>query len=196
MSMFTAPRANTHPPPTLTPGDDATTADTAHRLAALLRPYRSRHTLVLALPPDGLALASTIASILKLPLDVLVSREFGVPGHPTLVAGALSEGGGLCFNAAMLRMANVEPESLWEAASHTRHEVQRLSAAYRRVQPPLYPNRHTVLLVDGGLGSGMAQLAAMQALRYAHVHHTIVATPHATSAAAQLVARRAESLMV
>src|SRR5437763_253549 len=51
------------------------------------------------------------------------------------------------------------------------------------------------LVVGDELESGLPQLAALQALRYAHGHRLIVATPCATEAAVQRVAQRADELI-
>jgi hypothetical protein len=49
-----------------------------------------------------------------------------------------------------------------------------------------------VILVDDGLGDGLMQLAAIRALRRMHAARCVVATPSATPAALQRVARRAD----
>lgn len=175
--------------------DDADRVDAGHRLAALLRPFRSRQSIVLAIPPGGVAVAREVARVLRLPLDVLLSREFNLPRYPALAAGALSEGGGLCFNAALLRLPGVAPQTFWDAAQKVRNEVARLTLLYRRSRPAPQLNRHIAILVDDGLGPGLAQLAAIQALRYAHVQRCIVATPFSTAEAAERIAHRADLLV-
>jgi predicted phosphoribosyltransferase len=53
-----------------------------------------------------------------------------------------------------------------------------------------------VILVDDGLGAGLAQLAAVQALRHCHPQECVVATPWATTAAAAAVARHTELIIM
>ena len=192
-----------HTPPTAVYGvpisgcDDryADRAAAGRRLAELLQPYRGSRAIVLALPPGGVAVASAVAQALRLPLDVLIARAFAVRPYPALVAGALSEAGGLCFNAAVLRLAGVSPGAVWREASRAQREIAALIAAYRRgrVLPALA--RRPVILVDDGLDGGLLHLAALQALRRQHPHRCIVATPYSTSNAAQLVAQRADALV-
>src|SRR5262245_51124264 len=71
-------------------------AAAGRQLAELLQRYRGSYAVVLALPPGGVAVAGELAHALRLPLDVLVARTFVIRAQPTLTAGALSEGGGLC----------------------------------------------------------------------------------------------------
>lgn len=56
--------------------------DAGRQLAAVLLGYRDQpNVLVLGLPRGGMAVASEIARALHAPLDVLVVRKLGLPGH-------------------------------------------------------------------------------------------------------------------
>ncbi len=76
----------------------------AEQLAQLLLPDRDSRALVLALAPGGVVIAGEVARALRLALDVLIVREITIRPYPALVAGALSEGGGLCLNRALFRL--------------------------------------------------------------------------------------------
>jgi predicted phosphoribosyltransferase len=170
-------------------------ADAGRQLAVLLYRYRGRQAVVLALPPGGVAVAGEVARGLRLPLDMLGAREFAVQPYPALGAGAISEGGGLCFNAAVLRAPGVTPGALWREARRTRRELLSLVRAYRhgRALPSL--GRRTIILVDDGLSDGLAQLAALSALRRLHPRRCIVATPYCDPQTMELVAPRADLLV-
>jgi len=161
------------------------------RLAQLL-PGRDSRTLVLALPPGGVLVAGEVARTLRLSLDVLVAREIVIRPYPALVAGALSEGGGLCLNRAILRLPGASLAAVWREAGRAARELASLVALYRpgRPLPPL--RRRSVILVDDGLGDGLVQLAAIRVLRRLHAAHCVVATPWATPDAIQRLARRAD----
>ncbi len=163
------------------------------RLAALLRPYRSPESLVLAISPGGVIVAGEIAHALRLPLDVLIVREFRVPTAPMLAVGALSEGGGLCLNATALRFPQVKLPSVWYEAQQVWHEIAGLIKIYRPGRG--FPGQHQIILVDDGIGSGLAQLAAIHALRYHHVHRCVVTTPGGSSGVLQTVALHADALV-
>lgn len=165
------------------------------QLAARLQRYRGGPGIVLALPPGGVAVAGELARALRLSLDVLVAREFQVPTYPSLVAGGVSEGGGLCFNRAALRLPGVSLATFWREARYARDEVAGLIESYRMGRRLLTFGRRPVILVDDGLGSGMAQLAALQALRHFRAQSCIVATPVGTKAAVQRVARWADTVV-
>lgn len=163
-------------------------------LAALLQPYRAGRAVVLALPPGGVAAGVELARALRLPLDVLIGREFAIRPYPALVAGALSEGG-FCVNAAVLRLPGVSLAEIWREARRAYRQNRSLIAAYRngRALPSL--GRRPVILVDDGLNSGLLQLAALAALRHSHPQRCIVATPFGTPSALGHIARMADELV-
>ena len=63
-------------------------------LARALSQYAGRSDVtVLGLPRGGVPVAYEVAKVLDAPLDVLVVRKIGVPGHEELAMGALASGG-------------------------------------------------------------------------------------------------------
>ncbi|HEX9373797.1 MAG TPA: phosphoribosyltransferase family protein [Roseiflexaceae bacterium] len=164
-------------------------------LAERLQVYRGGRALVLALPPGGVIVAGELARALRLPLDVLVARSFNAPLYPAVVAGAISEGGGLCFNRTALRLPGVTPQAIWREACRARRDLITLVASYRhgRALPSL--SRRPIILVDDGLCDGLGQLAAIESIRHAHVHRCVVASPGGAPDALDRVARRADELV-
>lgn len=68
--------------------------DAGARLAGLLRAYAGRpEVVVLGLPRGGVPVAAEIAAALGAPLDVLVVRKIGLPGHEELAMGAVDATG-------------------------------------------------------------------------------------------------------
>src|SRR3954468_98587 len=71
--------------------DDRTAA--GRQLAARLMHLRGREqSVVLALPRGGVAVAAEIARALGAPLDLVLVRKIGAPGHRELAIGAIAEG--------------------------------------------------------------------------------------------------------
>jgi putative phosphoribosyl transferase len=63
-------------------------------LAADLKRFADRpDVLVLGLPRGGVPVAYEVARALHAPLDVMVVRKLGVPGHEELAMGAIASGG-------------------------------------------------------------------------------------------------------
>lgn len=149
------------------------------RLASFLGRFRGTHAVVLAIPPGGVAVAGELARSLRLQVDVIVAREFRVRADPLIAAGAISESGGLCLNGAILRLPDVTPAVIWNVVRAEQATLPKLITLYRHGRPLPLDIRRPIILVDDGLGSGLAQLAAFQALRRYHPVTCILATPRA-----------------
>ncbi len=171
------------------------TIQLGRRLAEQLSAYRGGDALVLALPPAGVPVAGELARALRLPLDALAAREFSVRPYPEVVAGALCEGGGLCLNAAALRLPGVTLESVWEEVRRTAAALADISRLYRGQRPLRASHRLGAVVVSGGIWDGALQLAAIHGLRNMHVRRCVIVAPFAVDTAASLVARYADGLI-
>ena len=68
-------------------------SDAGRKLAVALEQYQGEKNLVvLALPRGGVPVAYEVATALRAPLDVMVVRKLGVPGHAELAMGAIASG--------------------------------------------------------------------------------------------------------
>ena len=164
-------------------------------LAQRLLPDRDSRALVLALAPGGVIVGGEVARALRLRLDVLVAREIAIRPYPAFVAGALSEGSGLCLNRAVFRLPGASLSLFWREAHRAAREIAALAMIYRHGRPLPALQRRSVILVDDGLSDGLVQLAAVRALRRMHAARCVVATPYATPDAIQRVARRADLVL-
>src|SRR5438477_10521331 len=66
--------------------------DAGRQLAAALAHYRQDRPIVLALPRGGVPVGFEVAKALAAPLDVLLVRKIGAPGHEGLALGAIVDG--------------------------------------------------------------------------------------------------------
>jgi putative phosphoribosyl transferase len=149
-------------------------------LASLLAAYRGRpDVVVLGLPRGGVPVAYEIATALHAPLDVMVVRKLGVPGHEELAMGAIASGGVQVVNEDVVRHLGLTPAILTSVAAIERQELARREQAYRGERPPVAVEGRTVILVDDGLATGSTMRAAVAALRRRHPARIIVAVPTA-----------------
>jgi putative phosphoribosyl transferase len=135
-------------------------------LASALGKYRGRtDVIVLALPRGGVPVAYEVAHALGAPLDVLVVRKLGVPGHEELAMGALASGGLCVLNDEVVRSFGITKEEIFEAARAENHELGRRDRTYRGDRAPAEVTGRTVILVDDGLATGSTLRVAIRALR-------------------------------
>lgn len=139
--------------------------------------------LVLALPRGGVPVGYEIAQALGAPLDVLVVRKIGMPGHAEYALGAIASGG-LQVLDEMPTQAR-EAERVRQVIREERAELERRERAYRGDRAPPEIDGHTVILVDDGLATGATMEAAARAVRQGHPRLLVIAAPVASSSAAR-----------
>ena len=133
--------------------------------------------IVLALPRGGVPVAHELSQALRLPLDILVVRKLGVPGHEELAMGAIASGGIRIINPHTLSALGISSGALAEVERRELMEVERRERIYRGNKIPLEVREKTVILVDDGIATGATIRAAIASLRQRGARRIVVASP-------------------
>jgi putative phosphoribosyl transferase len=166
-------------------------------LAGQLRRYREQaRTVVLGLPRGGVVPAAEIASALRLPLDVIVSRKLGAPGNAELAIGAIAEGGPPYFNPETVPFTDDWQAHIAREIEHQRSEIARRQQRFRGGRPLTLPEGATVILVDDGVATGATAFAAIRALRERRVGRLVFAIPVAPADTAAEIRALVDELVV
>lgn len=177
-------------------GTFADRADAGRRLAARLSAYAQRNdVVVLALPRGGVPVGYEVARALGAPLDVLVVRKLGVPGHEELAMGAVAGGGVRVLDAGVVRSLRIPPQVIQRVSEAERAEVARRERAYRGTRPAPDVRGRTVILVDDGIATGSTCLAAIQALRQREPARIVVAAPVAPASTCRSLRQAADEVV-
>ena len=151
--------------------------------AALARERVTQATVVLALPRGGVPVAFEISHALGLPLDVMLVRKLGVPGHEELAMGAIASGGVRVMNDDIVASLAIQPSAVASVVEREEAELTRRERAYRGDKLPLSLIGRTVILVDDGCATGANMLAAVRAVGRLNAGRCIVAVPVAARTA-------------
>jgi len=155
--------------------------DAGRMLASKLGAYAGRKdVIVLGIPRGGVPVAFEVASALKAPLDIFLSRKLGVPGQEELAFGALATGGVRVLDRTLIGELNISTQEIDEITETVRKELERRERVYRGARPPLKVEGGTALLVDDGIATGSSMLAAIDALRQMKPAEVVVAVPVAS----------------
>ncbi|MGC2168140.1 MAG: phosphoribosyltransferase family protein, partial [Acidimicrobiales bacterium] len=172
--------------------------EAGRRLGARLAEGIETGVLVIGLPRGGVPVALEVARALRSPLDVIVVRKVGVPGHLELAMGAIGEDGVVIRERGTLEFLRISPQQFARAAAHERAELERRVLLYRRAEPPMKLEARTVIIVDDGLATGASAFAACEVARRRGAARLIVAVPVGSVEAVermQTVAERVVSLV-
>jgi len=149
-------------------------------LARELGPRRDGDLVVLALPRGGVPVAAEVARALEAPLDVLVVRKLGFPGHEEFAMGAIASGGVLVVNDEIPPDARPSGTVFNRVVQVEEAELARREREYRGGRAMVPVEGRVVILVDDGLATGTTMRAAVQAVRQLKPARVIVAVPVAS----------------
>lgn len=151
-------------------------AHAGHLLADALACYHGRPgLLVLALPRGGVAVGREVARQLEAPLDIVVVRKLGYPGHEEYAIGAIASGGARVMNPPP--GAALAPQAVAAVLAREEAELARRERLYRNERPAAGIAGRSVIVVDDGLATGATMRAAVLAIRQQHPLHLVVAVP-------------------
>jgi putative phosphoribosyl transferase len=170
--------------------------DAGWQLAGELAGYAGDPGLfVLGLPRGGVPVAYEVARALRAPLDVLVVRKLGVPGHRELAMGAIASGGLRVLNLDVIEALGISPATVESVAENELREIERQRRAYRGEVPfPELPGR-TIIVVDDGLATGSTMRAAVGVLRQSNPARVIVAVPVGAAESARSLREEADGVV-
>ena len=170
--------------------------EAGRELARRLGVLDADRTVVFALPRGGVPVAFEIAAANRCPLDLLLVRKIGVPGHRELALGAIVGGEPpvTVVNAEIAQAAGIGGERIAALAAPELQEIARQSARYGAGAPRDLKEK-TAIVVDDGLATGATARAALEALRQRGAARTILAVPVAPRGSLKEFAGRADEVI-
>lgn len=134
---------------------------------------------VLALPRGGAAVAAPIARALHAPLDLVLVRKIGAPGHPELAVAAVAEGDPpqVVLDDTRPGGIGVDPCYIEAETRKALQEIERRRNIYLAGRERLDLAGRTVVVVDDGLATGSTMRAALAAVRHRRPGMLVLALP-------------------
>jgi len=135
--------------------------------------------VVLALPRGGLPVAVPVAIRLGAPLDLLLVRKIGAPGHEELAVGAVVDGPvhETVFNRDVLFILGLREEDFAGAVQRKLAEIEERRIAYMGDAPPVRVEGRTAIVVDDGIATGATVRAALRGLSRRAPRDIVLAVP-------------------
>ncbi len=152
--------------------------------------------VVVGLPRGGVPVAREVAQTLGAPLDVLLVRKLGFPGHPELGMGAIGEGNVRVLDTNLIVRAGISQQTVEAVTAAERVELARRARLYRSTRPPLTLTHETALIVDDGLATGGTARAAIAVARAMGAARVVVAVPVAPADTVAMLEAEADAVVV
>lgn len=178
------------------PFPDRTAAGRA--LGAELKKRALEAPVVYALPRGGVPVAVEVSAILSAPLDLLLVRKIGVPGHEELAAGSIVDGErpDIILNREVMEAVGLSQADIAQAAGGQLREIERRRAIYAPGRAPISARGKTAIVVDDGVATGASMKAAIAAVRRREPTRVVVAVPVASPDSATELAALADDIVV
>jgi putative phosphoribosyl transferase len=168
-------------------------------LAGLLSAYAGHdHAVVLGLPRGGVPVAAQVSAALHLPLDVLVVRKLGLPGHAELAMGAIAGVGGaieLVRNYRVVAEGHVPDEVFADVYRRELAALRERELRYREGRAAVPIRGRVVILVDDGLATGATMRAAVAAVRRQEPERIVIGVPVGAQATCENLRAQADDVV-
>lgn len=171
--------------------------EAGRRLSELLRHLAGRQdVVVLGLPRGGVPVADQVASVLGVPMDVIVVHKLGVPYRRELAMGAVGEGGVRIIDRAIVTLAGVSEQELEEVERRERTELERRAELYRAGRERISLRDRVAVIVDDGIAAGATIRAAARVARALGAARVVIAAPVAPDDVAEQLSGDADEVVL
>lgn len=173
----------------------ASREDAGRRLGQYLLEQEVRPDIVLGLPRGGVVVAAEVATVLQVPLDVLIVRKIGHPLHREFAVGALAEPDVVVLDESVVGRNPLIRMQLKQVIAEEQQRLQSYGEKFHRDGLPDLTDK-AVLIVDDGLATGATTEAAVEAVKRKDAHSVIVAAPVASTNAVERLNRVADKVRI
>jgi putative phosphoribosyl transferase len=161
----------------------------------LRRHLWDQETAVLAIPPDGVPIAASIAVALQAPLDLVAAQRIVAPQEPGMTLGAITPDRTLVLNRELVGSLGLGDADIDSLSLPAWTEAQRCLSRYRGSRGQIDVRGKTVVIVDDGITSGYTMLAAVIASRRLEPARIMVAVPVGTLEAIERLSGAADDVL-
>jgi len=136
-------------------------------------------TIAVGLPRGGVPVGKEVATILQVPLTILVSKKIGAPFQPELALGAVSSRGVVILDKSLGDLVNRLDSYLQSQAAQLIEATKSREETWLRIagiQAPMFTGKR-VIVIDDGIATGMTTLAALRSIASEHPARLILAVP-------------------
>lgn len=172
--------------------------DAGKKLAAALKRFKGLDCVVLALPRGGVPVAAPVATILEVPLDLLLVQKICAPGRGDLAIGAVIDGGRVPIiirDNGLIRLTGTSSREFDRLCLLELAEIELRRKFYLGTTPPLGLKGRIAIVVDDGVVTGTTMRAALQAVRLREPATVVMAVPVAPEKALEELRAEADEIV-
>ena len=152
--------------------------EAGRKLGEAVARLKLTNPVVLALPRGGVPVGYEVAEAINAPLDILMVRKIGAPGHEEYGIGALVDGAAhqVVLDEGAARMTGASSAYIDNEVARQLAEIERRRALYM-TGPPVPVEGQAVVVVDDGIATGGTVRAALKGIAQAKPARVVLAVP-------------------
>ena len=155
--------------------------DAGKQLTKKLLKYKTKDTIVLAIPRGGVVIGNEIAKTLNAKLDIVVPRKIGSHEDPEFAIGAVAPDGSIALDESAVESLHIKESYINKVVNEELREIKRRMEAYRGNKPFPKLTGKTIILVDDGVATGNTIIASVKFIKKQQPKKIVVAVPVAPS---------------
>lgn len=169
--------------------------DAGKLLAERLVPYKGTDSIILAIPSGGVPVATEIASVLNLHMDLIIVRKIQLPYNPEAGFGAMEPDGKIILNEGLLDQLKLTEDEITAQRKKTMEIIKKRNKIFRGEK--LFPSlkNKIVIIVDDGLASGYTMLAAIRFIKRMMPQRIVVAIPTGSKRTVEFILPEVDELV-
>ncbi|MBU0727101.1 phosphoribosyltransferase [Patescibacteria group bacterium] len=152
--------------------------DAAQLLIPKLKKYKeNKDAIILAIPRGALELGAILRDELNIPLDIVVTKKIGAPGHEEYAIGVVGPDGEYQVNEEVMASYEIPKKYIDDEAQRLKHVIKRRYEDYRGDKKLPNLKNKIVIVVDDGIATGFTTLGAIQYIRRQKPKKIVLAIP-------------------
>ena len=136
----------------------------------------SKDALILAIPRGGVVVAYEVASRIRVPMDVIVIKKIGAPGHEELAAGAAGMDSYI-LNQEVVDAYRISQDHIREQVKIKQMQIRQRYEFLRGSRPFYSVAGKTIIVIDDGLATGATMTMALRIINQGGPKRLICAVP-------------------
>lgn len=169
--------------------------EAGRKLARLLAEYKSSNAIVYALPKGGVVIGYELSRILKLPLELIVTKKIGAPKYPNYIIGVVSENG-----QYLIDDVEIFSDKKWleEEIDRERKDIVKIKEKYylQLGHNKLKGKGKVAIIVDDGAATGLSLCSAIDEVLNDEPCEIVVAVPVMSADTAYMIGQISDKLIV
>jgi len=154
-----------------------------------------KDAVVLGIPRGGVIIAQKVASVLKIPFSVIVTKKLAAPSDPELAIGAIGNSrNSLFLNKDLVKSLGLDERDIEVEMRLKIAEIKRRRHEFLLGKEVDLLGKE-VVIVDDGIATGATMIAAVRQARNDGAKKVIVATPVISRGALERLQKEADRVI-